>query len=182
MSRILVSLDLETTGLDPLRDAILEIGAVKFRGNEVLDTFSTLINPARPIPPKITDLTGIADRDVSGAQKLFDVLQRLSAFVRDLPIVGHNIGFDLGFLNKQRLFYDNPSLDTFELAGMLIPHAERYSLGSLAREVGIALPATHRALDDARVAHQLYQKMFERASEVSAKTLEEIVRHAQKID
>ena len=182
MSRILVSLDLETTGLDPLRDAIIEIGAVKFRGDEVLDTFSILINPGRAIPPKITELTGIADRDVSNAPKLFDVLPRLSSFVRDLPIVGHNIAFDLGFLNKQRLFLDNLGMDTFELAGMLIPHAERYNLGSLAREVGIALPATHRALDDARVAHVLYQKMFERACDIPVKTLEEIVTHAEKID
>ena len=79
MSRILVSLDLETTGLDPQRDAIIEIGAVKFRGDEVLDTFSTLINPGRAIPPKITDLTGIADRDVATAPRLFDVLPRLSS-------------------------------------------------------------------------------------------------------
>ena len=65
---------------------------------------------------------------------------------------------------------------------MLIPHAERYNLGSLARETGITLPATHRALDDALVAHALYQKMFERACDIPVKTLEEIVKHAQKID
>ena len=182
MSRILVSLDLETTGLDPLRDAIIEIGAVKFRGDEVLDTFATLINPGRPIPPKITDLTGISNRDVGNAPSLFEVLPRLSSFVRDLPILAHNVNFDLSFLQKQRLFYDNLGIDTFELAGMLIPHAERYNLGSLAREVGITLPATHRALDDAKVAHALYQKMFERACDIPVKTLEEIVRHAQKID
>ena len=180
MSRILVSLDLETTGLDPLRDAIIEIGAVKFRGDEVLDTFSTLINPTRSIPPKITDLTGIADRDVADAPRIFDVLPRLSSFVRDLPIVGHNIAFDLGFLNRQRVFQDNLGVDTFELAGMLIPHAERYSLGALAREVGITLPATHRALDDARVAQALYMKMFDRACDIPVKTLEEIVKHAEQ--
>ena len=181
MSRIIVSLDLETTGLDPYRDAIIEIGAVKFRGDEVLDTFSTLINPGRSIPPKITDLTGLTDQDVENAPRLPEVLPRLSSFVRDLPIIAHNVSFDLSFLNKQRLFLDNLNVDTFELAGMLIPHAERYNLGSLARETGITLPATHRALDDARVAHALYQKMFERACDIPVKTLEEIVKHAQKI-
>ncbi|MFN8596009.1 MAG: helicase C-terminal domain-containing protein [Anaerolineae bacterium] len=181
MSRILVSLDLETTGLDPHRDAIIEIGAVKFRGDEILDTFSTLINPNRAIPPKITDLTGIADRDVENAPSLFGVLPRISSFVRDLPIIGHNINFDLSFLAKQRLFNDNLGLDTFELAGMLIPHAERYNLGSLARNVGIELPATHRALDDAKVAHALYMKMFERACDIPPKILEEIVKHSQKV-
>src|SRR5512136_469305 len=83
LSRILVSLDLETTGLDPQRDAIIEIGAVKFRGDEILDIFATLVNPARSIPPKITDLTGIADQDVVPAPRLFEVLPRLSSFVRD---------------------------------------------------------------------------------------------------
>jgi DNA polymerase-3 subunit epsilon/ATP-dependent DNA helicase DinG len=182
LSRILVSLDLETTGLDPYRDAIIEIGAVKFRGDEILDTFLTYINPGRPIPPKITDLTGIADRDVANAPRLFDVLPRLTSFVRDLPVIAHNVSFDLGFLQRQRVLLDNLGLDTFELASMLIPHAGRYNLGSLAREVGITLPATHRALDDAKVAHALYMKMFERACDMPVKILEEIVKHAQKID
>jgi ATP-dependent DNA helicase DinG len=182
VSRIIISLDLETTGLDPYRDAIIEIGAVKFRGDEVLDTFSTLINPGRSIPPKITDITGLSDQDVADAPRLYDMLPRLSSFVRDLPIIAHNVSFDLSFLNKQRLFLDNLGIDTFELAGMLIPHAERYNLGALARETGITLPATHRALDDALVAHALYQKMFERACDIPVKTLEEIVKHAQKID
>jgi ATP-dependent DNA helicase DinG len=182
LSRILVSLDLETTGLDPQRDAILEIGAVKFRGDEVLDTFSTLINPGRPIPPKITEITGLVDADVAAAPSLFNVLPKLSAWVRDLPLVGHNIAFDLGFLNKQRLFVNQLALDTFELAGILIPHAERYGLGALAREVGIELPATHRALDDAKVAHALYLKMFERACDIPIKTLKEIVRFSERLD
>jgi len=182
VSRIIVSLDLETTGLDPYKDAIIEIGAVKFRGDEILDTFSTLINPGRSIPSKITDLTGLSDADVARAPKLFDVLPRLSSFVRDLPVIAHNVSFDLGFLNRQRVLVDNLGIDTFELAGMLIPHAERYNLGALAREVGIDLPATHRALDDAKVAHALYMKMFQRACDIPVKTLEEIVKQAQKID
>jgi ATP-dependent DNA helicase DinG len=182
LSRIIVSLDLETTGLDPQRDAIIEIGAVKFRGDEILDTFSTLINPGRPISSKITELTGIADRDVADAPRLFDVLPRLASFVRDLPVIAHNVNFDLGFLQRQRALLDNLGIDTFELASMLIPHAERYNLGALAREVGITLPATHRALDDAKVAHALYQKMFERACDIPVKILDEIVKHAQKID
>ncbi|MBI5563574.1 MAG: DEAD/DEAH box helicase [Chloroflexi bacterium] len=181
MSRIIVSLDLETTGLDPARDAIIEIGAVKFRGDEVLDTFSTFVNPGRAIPPKITDLTGITDRDVNSAPSIFSITPRLVSFVRDLPVIAHNVGFDLGFVQRQRVLLDNLGLDTFELAGMLIPHAERYSLGSLARTVGIDLPATHRALDDARVAHALYMKMFERACDIPVKVLEEIVKHAQKL-
>ncbi len=181
LSRIIVSLDLETTGLDPQRDAILEIGAIKFRDDEVLDQFSTLINPARSIPPKITEITGLRDADVADAPSLFTILPGLKTFVRDLPIIGHNIAFDLGFLQKQHLFTDNLAIDTFELAGILIPHAERYGLGALAREVSIDLPATHRALDDAKVAHALYQKMFERACDIPLKTLQEIVKFADRL-
>ena len=182
MSRIIVSLDLETTGLDSYKDAIIEIGAVKFRGDEVIDTFSTFVNPGRSIPPKITDLTGITDRDVNAAPALFSVMPRLASFVRDLPVIAHNVSFDLGFVQRQRVLLDNLGLDTFELAGMLIPHADRYSLGALARNVGIELPATHRALDDARVAHALYMKMFERACNIPINVLEEIVQHAQKLN
>jgi DNA polymerase-3 subunit epsilon/ATP-dependent DNA helicase DinG len=175
-------LDLETTGLDPSRDAILEIGAVKFRGDEVIETYSTLVNPGRSIPPKIVELTGITQEEADTGLALSDALPRLSTFVRDLPIVGHNIQFDLGFLNKQRMFTRNPFIDTFELAGILVPHAGRYGLGALARELEIDLPATHRALDDARVAHLLYVKLAERARDIPVRTLKEILRLSAQID
>ncbi len=183
MPRIAVSLDLETTGLDPSRDAILEIGVVKFRGDEVLDEWSTLVDPGRPIPPKITELTGITPAEVAAkGRPLFEALREAEQRVRDLPIVGHNVPFDLGFLNKQRVFTRNEFLDTFELAGILVPHAGRYGLGALARELGIDLPATHRALDDARVTHRLYVRLAERARDVPARTLQEILRLSQSID
>ncbi|MGH2592323.1 MAG: helicase C-terminal domain-containing protein [Anaerolineae bacterium] len=182
MPRIAVSLDLETTGLDPNRDAILEIGAVKFRDDEVLETFSSLINPGRPIPHKIIELTGITQREADAAPSLFDVLPRLAAFVRDLPIIGHSVAFDLGFLNKQRVFTRNEFLDTFELAGILVPLAGRYGLAALAKELAIDLPATHRALDDAKVTHALYVKLAERARNIPLKTLQEILRLSAQIE
>ncbi len=182
LPRIAVSLDLETTGLDPSRDAILEIGAVRFRGDEVLETFSTLVDPGRPIPHKIVDLTGITQHDADAAPPLFDVLPRLIAFVRDLPIVGHNVQFDLGFLNKQRILTRNEFLDTFELAGILVPHAGRYGLAALARELRIDLPATHRALADAKVTHALYVKLAERARDIPPQTLRDILRLSASID
>ncbi len=174
--RTCVAIDLETTGLDPARDAILEIGAIKFRGDEVLGEWSTLINPARPIPAKITELTGISAPMVRDAPPLWDVLPRLASFVRDLPVVGHNVSFDLGFLNRYNALIGNEAVDTFELAGILIPHAGRYGLGALAAELGIDLPATHRALDDARVTHALFCRLFERAVQIPRKTLEEIIQ------
>ena len=183
MPRLTVSLDLETTGLDPARDAILEIGAVKFRGEEVVKEYRTLVHPGRPISPFITDLTGITQADVEReGRSLFDVLPELTDFAGSLPIVGHNVAFDLGFLSRQRVLTRNESIDTFELAGILVPHAGRYGLGALARELGITLPATHRALDDARVTHALYVKLFERARDIPTKTLDQILKLSAAID
>ncbi len=181
MTRIYVALDLETTGLDPQRDGILEIGAVKFRGGEVLDTFSSLINPGRPVPPKITELTGITNEMVRDAPPLRSVLTHLATFVRDLPVIGHSVAFDLGFLRRYQTLTSNESLDTFELAGILVPHEERYSLGKLTEALGVPEPQEHRALSDAQLAHQLFLKLFERACQIPTPILEEIVKHSQKV-
>jgi len=181
LTRIYVALDLETTGLDPLRDSILEIGAVKFRGDEILDKFASLVNPGRPVPLKITELTGITSEMVQNAPSLWSVLPRFSAFVRDLPVVGHNIAFDLGFLRRHQAVASNDALDTFELAGILMPHAERYSLGKLTESLGVSEPQDHRALGDALLAHQLFLKMFDRACQIPTATLEEMVRLSQKV-
>lgn len=181
MTRIYVALDLETTGLDPQRDSILEVGAAKFRGDEVLDKFSSLINPGRPIPSKITDLTGISDAMVQNAPSLWSVLPRLASFVRELPVIGHNVAFDLGFLRRHQVLAANESLDTFELAGILVPHEERYSLGKLTEALSAAEPQEHRALSDALLAHQLFQKLFERACQIPTPTLQEIVHLSQKV-
>ncbi|MBI3241724.1 MAG: DEAD/DEAH box helicase [Chloroflexi bacterium] len=176
-----VALDLETTGLDPDRDTIIEIGAVKFTAKRIEGEYSTLINPGRPIPKFIENLTGISDAMVAKAPLLREALPKLVEFVGDGIIVGHSIKFDLGFLHKQRLFKDNNSLDTYDLAAVLMPAAGRYSLGALAQATGIILPATHRALDDARVSQALYRKLFERALALPLDVLAEIVNVGQEI-
>lgn len=175
MPQTYVALDLETTGLSPDHDAIIEVGAVKFRADKVLDTFSTFIKPGRPIPLQITELTGIRDEDVIDAPSLHDVLPRLERFVGQWPVVGHNVEFDLKFLRRHQPF-ENESFDTFELAGVLLPHAERYSLTALSRMLGIELEHAHRALDDARATHHLFHALFRRAASLPARTLKDIVR------
>ena len=175
--RMHVSLDLETTGLDPVSDAILEIGVVKFRGDEVIDEWQSLIDPGRSIPPNITQLTGITQEMVrSGGISLQQAFREVREIVGDLPVVGHSVNFDLGFMRQQRQLTTNRGVDTFELSSILVPNAGRYTLGALAKELGIELPATHRALDDARVAHRLYVKCFERAATLPREVLEEIAR------
>jgi len=179
--RTFVALDLETTGLDSDRDAILEIGAVRFKGNRVEGEYSTLVNPGRPISPFITQLTGITDSMVANAPPLRQALPALDDFVGDAIIVGHNIKFDLGFLRKQRLFKDHDQLDTYDLAAVLIPAAGRYSLGALGHALGVILPATHRALDDAKVTHALFRKLFDLALALPLDVLAEIVHIGQDI-
>jgi len=178
----IVAIDIETTGLDPNRDSIIEIGAVRFNDHRIEDEFSTLINPNRHIPEFITQLTGISDEMVRQAPHLQDVLDELEAFVGDSAILGHNVRFDLGFLQKQRILQLNDVIDTYELASVLLPTASRYNLGALGQLLGIPLPATHRALDDARVTHRVYLSLREAGGELPLDLLAEITRLGEPLD
>ena len=160
----IVAIDIETTGLNDERDAIIEIGAVKFKGHRVEAEWTSVINPGRHIPEFITGLTGISDAETRNAPKLRDIIHDLEAFVGDAPVVGHNIRFDLGFIQKQAgILNYNEVIDTYEIAAVVMPTASRYNLGSLGKQLGILLPATHRALDDAKVTMAAFNKLFEMA-------------------
>src|SRR5258708_12356462 len=155
MRGVLVALDLETTGLDPANAQIIEIGAVKFRADDpahpMLETYSTFVDPEIPIPPKITSITGITQDNMLGAPKLRDALPRFEQFVGDAVIVGHNVDFDLRFLQKQGLFKHNLSVDTYELASVLLPTTPRYNLNALMQELQLKPEGDyHRALVDAQ--------------------------------
>jgi ATP-dependent DNA helicase DinG len=178
----IVALDIETTGLDPTSDAILEIGATRFNGHRVEAEWSTLVNPNRPIPAFITQLTGITNDMVRSAPPIRAVLGDLIAFVGDSPVLGHNVRFDLSFLNRQGALKLNDYIDTYELAAILLPTATRYNLGMLAQSLGILLPATHRALDDARVTHAVYVQMYEKAMRLPIDLLAEFVRLGEQLD
>jgi DNA polymerase-3 subunit epsilon/ATP-dependent DNA helicase DinG len=185
LARVYVSLDIETTGLDPEQDAILEIGAIRFKGSQVYETYHTLLDPGRPIPYKIQQLTGITPADINGAPRLGAVLPELRRFVGDNPIIGHNIGFDLGFLYKQGLFDQNIGVDTFELASILLPHAGRYSLTSLLNYLDVILPPdgrAHRALDDAEAARLLFEALLDQARRLDGRIIEEVAHISSKTD
>ena len=121
MTRTMVALDLETTGLDSSSDAIIEVGAVKFSGDEEIDVFDELINPGRKIPPYVTQLTSIDNEMVSTKPSIHDKISELKNFVGNAPIVGHNIQFDLKFLSKYNLFQKNDRIDTMHLAACVLP-------------------------------------------------------------
>lgn len=179
---LIVSIDLETTGLLPEEDSIIEIGAVKFNGHRVEDEWSTLVNPRRAISGFITQLTGISNNMVRNAPLLTDVMGDLINFVGDAPVVGHNISFDLSFLRRAGAFHHNIEIDTYELAAVLLPTASRYNLSALAQQLGVLLPATHRALDDARATHAVFLELIEKAKALPLDLLAELVRMAEPLD
>lgn len=179
---VIVSIDIETTGLIPAEDAIIEIGAVKFSGRRVDDTWSTLVNPRRPIPGNITQLTGITNSMVRNAPFLIDVIADLVGFVGDAPVLGHNVRFDLSFLQQTGALLNNEAVDTYELAAVLMPMASRYGLSALAQQLNILLPATHRALDDAKATHAVFIELIEKAGQLPLSLLAEIVRLGENLD
>ncbi len=177
-----VALDIETTGLDPQRDAILEIGAVRFNGRRVEHEWSNLLNPGRPVPPFITQLTGITNDMVAQAPPIQAVIADLVDFVGNAPILGHNISFDLSFLRRYGVLELNEVIDTYEMASVLLPGAGRYNLGALAQFLAVPLPATHRALDDALATHGLYLRLHDLALDLPIELLAEIVRLGESLE
>ena len=181
--RIFVALDLETTGLKAQKDAIIEIGAVRFQGDRILDRFATLVNPRRPLPRFIQQLTGIREEDVAQAPPLEAVLPELLAFVdRDVfGIVAHNAPFDIGFLKVAGVNFHRPVLDTFELATILMPGVPSYNLGELSRALQIDLTDAHRALDDAQATARLFMHLLRELRAQPLAVLEEIVARGQDV-
>ena len=171
----MIALDIETTGLDPKIDAITEIAAVRFNGTRVEDTFQTLVNPNRPIPENIIQLTHITNDMVRNAPQVIDVIGKLADFVGDETIVGHNVGFDLSFLQRGGILKTNPIFDTYELASVLLPRASRYNLASLAQQMGIIVQDQHRALADCISNYQVYNRLVDKVNELPLDLLIDIV-------
>jgi ATP-dependent DNA helicase DinG len=177
----LIALDLETTGLDPERDAIIEIGAVRFRGSRVEDEWNTLVNPGQPLSPLIVQLTGITDDMLAGAPRITQVLGDLQAFVGDVPILGHNVQFDLDFLRRKGVFHTNEALDTFDLASVLMPSAARYSLGALASALKVPVDTKHRALEDAQTTHLVFLRLCELLDQLPLTLIHEIAQFGSDV-
>src|SRR5699024_11096389 len=161
MNEKYVVIDLETTGHSPVNpDKIIEVGIVVIEKNGITQEYSTFLNPERPIPPFITNLTGITDTDVREAPVLRDKAAEITAMFKNSYLVAHNVPFDLGFLNEELAASDfpelhNPVLDTVELARILYPQAPGFKLGQLADYLGIAHDAPHRAITDAHMTAKL---------------------------
>ncbi len=179
--RIYVALDVETTGLVAGVDEIIEVAAVRFRGDEVLETYSQFVRPRQSLPLKITRLTGITAEHLARAPRFNAIGADLARFIGSHPIVGHSVNFDLGMLRAQGMNFAQPVYDTFELATLLVPQAPIYRLGALADHLGIPHPEDHRALNDALVAAQVFIRLLQRIIALEFNDLSEIVRLTQQV-
>jgi len=175
-----VVVDVETTGSDPEHGRLTEIGAVKVRGGERLGVFQTLVNPGEPIPPFITMLTGIADAMVADAPAAEEVLGHFVDFAAGSVLVGHNVGFDIRFLNAElrRAGLEplaNPAVDTLGLARRLLAgEVTRFRLGELAHALRLPPRPAHRALADAETTCDLFHVLLERAGGLGVTGLEDL--------
>jgi DNA polymerase III subunit epsilon len=174
-------LDLETTGGSAANCEITEIGAAKYRGGDLLGTFQTLVDPGAPIPPSITILTGITQAMVFDAPRIESVLPAFLEFVGDSVVVGHNVRFDLSFLNAaaSRLGYDplsNQSVDTAGLARRLIRSEVRnLRLRTLAAHFRSPITPIHRALEDALATAHVLHSLLERAGSLGVTNMDDLV-------
>lgn len=172
---IRVALDLETTGLHAEQDAILEVAAVKFQGSTILDKMETLISPGRSIPYRVQRLTGITPEKIAGAPRFETISRSLQEFIGNYPIVGHSIPFDAGFLRRRGLAQQNPLIDTFELASVLLPSLASYNLGYVAQSLGLTvLPGRHRAMVDTILAMDVFLALYGRLQNVDLAILQDL--------
>jgi predicted DnaQ family exonuclease/DinG family helicase len=187
-----VVLDFETTGLDPEKEEIIEIGAIKFVNGEEAEIFDEMVNPGRPIPEFISRLTGIRDGDVANAQRIAEVIPRLEAFIGDASLVGQQVNFDASFLEyyyrkqhndfenwenqTQRFKYlDNFRVDTLFIARILKPFLSSFKLAALAGHIGYDLGNAHRAIEDARAAGHVFLELIDRALSVHTSVLSNVI-------
>ena len=184
MSPTYVAVDVETTGLDRYRDEIIEVAAIVFDEEGVLEEWSSLVDPGRDVPAFITRLTGITPEMVDGAPTLLNLRGQLRRLLAEHVIVAHNVSFDMKFLEQAHIGVGQPRLDTLTLASILLPDAGRYSLGGLARFLDLSRPegADHRALDDASRTVELFHVLLQRSCDLPYATLSEIVEAGRRLN
>lgn len=169
-------IDLEMTGLAAKTDKIIEIGAVRVRGGAVADTYRTFVNPGRPVPAEITALTGITDEMAASGEPEDEAVSELLDFVGKDVLVGHNIGFDYGFLKQWAVNHRHPlqsmACDTLRMARALLPGEQSKRLECLCVYFHIERARAHRALEDALETWQVYEHLAAMAEEKAPKLLE----------
>lgn len=166
MKETFVVFDFETTGLDPYTDKIIEVGLVRLEQGEITGQYHTLVNPGVPLPLKIKRLTGLDEQDLANAPVIGQVLPEIMGFIGDSAVAGHNVQFDLGFLEAARgQPFSGSFYDTLELARLVVPGAANYRLDSLCASFKVEASAWHRALDDAMATARLLAALLQKLRE-----------------
>ena len=170
--------DLETTGISFRTEKITEIGIMKVKDGEVIDTFETFVNPEKPIPMKVQEITNITDEMVKDAPTIEEIMPKVLEFFEDSVLVAHNADFDTSFIkyncDKMGLKFENTYLDTLRLAKDLFPNFKKYKLGIIAENLGIKVEVAHRALDDVDTTVKVFNVMLKMLKDKGIKTLEQM--------
>lgn len=170
-------LDLETTGISFITEKITEVGIIKIRNGEIVDTFETFVNPEKHIPEQVQEITHITDDMVKDSETIDKILPKIIEFIGDSVVVTHNTDFDVSYLKynyeKYGYKFENTYLDTLRLAKAMFPEYKRYKLGLIADHLGITVEVAHRALDDVKTLVAVFNKMIENAKNRNAKTIDD---------
>lgn len=173
-------LDLETTGFSFRTEKITEVGIMKVKNGEVIDEFSCFVNPEKPIPQRVVEVTNITDDMVKDAETIDKVMPKILEFVGDSVLVAHNADFDIGFLKYNAknlgLSLENTYLDTLRLAKDLFPDYKKYKLGKIAENLGIKVEVAHRALDDVDTTVKVLNVMLKMLKDKGVETLDDITK------
>lgn len=178
-----VVFDLETTGFNPHKNKIIEFGAVKVKGGQVIDRYSAFVNPKVPIPLRVEELTHIRDDMVINEPEIDVRLPEFLAFAEGSVLVAHNAEFDVSYIEENArllgLSFDYTYMDTVAMARMLLPLQKKFTLDAVAKTLKIQLDNHHRAVDDAECTAWIFIKMMSMISDIGLKTLDEINKHAK---
>ena len=170
-------LDLETTGISYKTEKITEVGIIKYKNGEIIDEFECFVNPEKPIPEKVVEITHITDDMVKDAETIDKVIPKIIDFIGDSVLVAHNADFDIGYLkyNFEKYGYklENTYIDTLRLAKAIFPDLKKYKLGIIADSLKIKVDVAHRALDDVKTLVEVFKVMIERTKEEKGKTIDD---------
>nr|WP_310787665.1 PolC-type DNA polymerase III [Fusobacterium nucleatum] len=174
-----VVFDIETTGLNSHTNEIIEIGAVKIKAERIVDRYSQLINPGRPIPYHITEITSITDEQVANEPKIDEVIGKFVDFIGDAVLVAHNAPFDMGFIKRDikkylNIDYQCSVIDTLQMARDLFPDLKKYGLGDLNKTLGLALEKHHRAVDDSQATANMFIIFLDKYKEKGLEYMKDI--------
>ena len=169
--------DLETTGISHITEKITEIGIIKIKNGEIIDTFETFVNPEKPIPQEVVEVTHITDDMVKDAETIDKIMPKVLEFMKGSVLVAHNADFDIGFMKynceQLGLPFEFTHIDTLRLAKAIYPEFSRYKLGFIADKLGIKVEVAHRALDDVKTLVQVFNEMILKAKDREAKTIDD---------